>query len=297
MFSTWMKNRELSSGTQQEYLYNVRRFLVFLKEMSFGEATKLEVMEFLTEEREKHQNTASTRNRKLMAIRAFYRALNDLNVYTGNPAKEVDAAKTVKEKLPTYLDRKAWLAFLESVPNSPFEIRDKGMFRLMVEAGLRVSEVQKMNTTHLDRENSGIHVTGKGNKQRFIPISPSLMSFLQLVIDQRIPPKPSDPYALFVSRNGTRITRRRIQQIAEGIFEKLPAMEGLEHLEGLGLSCHKLRHTFGTNLMRSGADLRTAQELMGHESPATTQIYTHVNNEQKRNAIDQLHSFLNSSDD
>ena len=159
---------------------------------------------------------------------------------------------------------------------------------LMSLAGLRVIEIQNLNITDLNRdeEDPGISVLGKGNKERYIPLPIPLFNLL-LEYEKlyRSSPKTEHNNAFFVSKRGTRISRRRIQEIAEDAFSSLKSLPNTTYLQNKKLSSHKLRHTFGTRLVREGTDLVTIQELMGHSNLSTTQIYTHVNNKQKQEAM------------
>ncbi|MBL4952096.1 tyrosine-type recombinase/integrase [Neobacillus sp. YIM B02564] len=291
-FSIWLKDKERAVSTQQEYLYNIRSYLQFLGDKPLPETKKTDILRFLTREREKG-NSAATRNRKLMAIRSFYKALTDMELLDTNPAQYIDVAKEKKERIPTYLDVSSWQFFLTHLKEKSYPVRNQAMFMLMTLAGLRVVEVHNMNIDDIHEDAGGIRVFGKGGKSRFIPVDHELMQILLSVKDKRPTPKPEHKRALFLSRHGTRITRRRIQQIAESIFHELKQSKGKEYLEDVPLSCHKLRHTFGTSLVRVGVDIRTIQELMGHENLSTTQIYTHVHNEQKMAAIDKLQAWYN----
>lgn len=159
---------------------------------------------------------------------------------------------------------------------------------LMSLAGLRVIEIQNLNMTDIIREEQdpGIRVLGKGNKERYIPLPHSLFEILlEYEKIYRPTPKPEHSNAFFISKRGARISRRRIQEIAEETFQVLKAQPNMAYLQDKRLSSHKLRHTFGTRLVRQGADLVTIQELMGHSNLSTTQIYTHVNDKQKQDAM------------
>lgn len=291
IFLIYLKDKGHAPSTQREYLYNVRAYLHTLEGKPLEATRKLDVLQFLTQERVQG-NAPSTRNRKLMAIRAFYKALIEMEFLNENPTAEIEMAKVPKNRIPTYLDLEAWQAFLRQIPEGEYALRNKTIFMLMATAGLRVSEVRNLDLANIHRDGPGIEVHGKGNKTRYVPITETLYQHLQAVIRYRLAPKPSARHALFVSREGTRLSTRRIQQITEEVFTRLQQTPGFEYLEGLPLSAHKLRHTFGTNLILNGVDLRTAQELLGHESVATTEIYTHVTDERKEEAIRKLGVFM-----
>lgn len=291
IFQTYLEDLGYSPHTITCYLSDVQSFLLFLfhkneEFISLDEVSSKQIQEFLRKTQKGKAKT--TRNRRLMALRTFFKSLVKAEELAFNPAVDVEMAKTEKNLLPTYLNDEELRLLFQCIKHDQYHIRNKCILMLMGLAGLRVIEIHNLNTTDLirDEHEPGINVLGKGNKVRYIPLPDALF---QLLLEYermyRPTPKPEHQNAFFLSKRGERISRRRIQMIAEETFEKLKSLPDFSYLQNKPLSSHKLRHSFGTRLVREGVDLVTIQELMGHTNLSTTQIYTHVNNKQKREAM------------
>jgi len=167
--------------------------------------------------------------------------------------------------------------------DSPLAIRDSAMLEILYASGARVAELCSLNFDDIDYDRQGIRVIGKGNKQRSIPIGVPAMKALKNWIDNGRPQIASDKsgLALFLGTRGKRIDQRTVRTV---VYEALSAIEGIERL-----GPHALRHSAATHLLEGGADLRTVQEILGHASLATTQIYTHVSTERLQKAYKQAH--------
>lgn len=291
IFKTYIEDKGLSENTLSSYLLDVELFLDYIcekhaKPVRLNTISKIDILTFL---RKHHKGKSkSSRNRRLMALRAFFKSLVMTEVLRSNPADEVEVAKQERERIPTYLNDEELEAFFSVIEPGQYYIRNKALLMLMGLVGLRVIEVHNLNLTDIirDEDDPGLEVLGKGNKVRYIPL-PIPLYHLLLEYEKLFRPKPKPEYinAFFVSKKGNRLSRRRIQEIAEEAFERLKEQPKYSYLKKKELSSHKLRHTFGTSMVRSGADLVTVQELMGHENLNTTQIYTHVNDQQKKKAI------------
>ncbi|MGN8646965.1 tyrosine-type recombinase/integrase [Gracilibacillus sp. HCP3S3_G5_1] len=288
---TYLEDLGYSEFTIRSYFHDTKLFLLYLHQqrsvrLALETVSKREIATFL---RKQHRNAAkSTRNRRLMALRTFYKSLIKAELLTYNPAQEVEMAKQEKGRLPIYLNDEELELFLSSIAPNEYHIRNKCILMLMSLAGLRVAEVHHLNLQDIirDPKEPGIEVLGKGNKTRYIPLPfPLYELLLEYERMFRPTPKAKDRNAFFLSKRGSRISRRRIQEITEETFERLKQQPGYAYLEQKKLSAHKLRHTFGTGMVREGTDLVTIQQLMGHTNLNTTQIYTHVNNKQKQQAM------------
>jgi len=284
LFLSYMKDREYAKDTQQAYLHDIKHFLNSLEGKPITEVTDIEVMYYLTQVRESGAG-ARYRNRCQSAIRLFYKVMIRFKLASTNPAMDIEKAKVEKNRQPTYLQKPILDACLSGIEGR-YKIRDVTIIALMAYAGLRVSEIVKLNVSDFDLENSSIGVLGKGNKWRYIPLPAELNNLLQTYLEERMAPRSSKDNAFFVSQFRRRISKRMVQTIAEKTFE---AMTGqFPQLSGQSLSAHKLRHSFATELLRNGADLRAVQELLGHEDISTTQIYTHVLDETKERAMNKI---------
>ncbi|TYP79489.1 tyrosine-type recombinase/integrase [Paenibacillus methanolicus] len=285
LFSNYMKDRGYSKETQAGYMRDVRRFLATLGGKPPGEADKIDVMHYLTAIREAGAG-ARYRNRSQSAVRLFYKILREFDRVAANPAMDIPKAKVAKNRMPSFLDKSELDETLTFV-SGKYKLRDTAILALMSYAGLRVGEIVRMNMTDFDTKSTILGILGKGEKWRYVPLPAELGALLQACLAQRMKPKSRrDEQAFFVSQFGRRISRRMVQTIAGKSLAGL--MEAHPELRGKRLSAHKLRHSFATELLRGGADLRTVQELLGHEDISTTQIYTHISVETKKFAMDKV---------
>jgi site-specific recombinase XerD len=208
--------------------------------------------------------------RKLAAIRAFYAALLRAGEMSANPADLVASPKRDR-KLPRVLGRDEMKTLLDRIPTrTPLEMRDRTMLELAYSCGLRAEEVVNLNLDAPDFEGERLRVEGKGGKTRFVPMGEPAQAALRGYLERgrRALVGPGDDDALLVSKSGKRLhpsdVRRRLQR-----WVREAAIAG-------GVSPHAMRHSFATHLLEGGADLRTIQELLGHSSLSTTQVYTQV---------------------
>jgi site-specific recombinase XerD len=208
--------------------------------------------------------------RKLAAIRSFYGALVRAGVVGANPADLVATPKRGR-KLPRVLGRGEMQTLLDRIPTrTPLELRDRAMLEVAYSCGLRAEEVVNLDTDAPDFEGERLRVEGKGGKTRLVPIGEPAQAALGRYLERGRPALvgADGEQALLVSKSGRRLhpsdVRRRLQR-----WVREAAIAG-------GVSPHTLRHSFATHLLEGGADLRTIQELLGHSSLSTTQIYTQV---------------------
>ncbi|WP_243292210.1 tyrosine-type recombinase/integrase [Bacillus sp. FJAT-47783] len=294
LFEMYMEDLGYSKNTRRHYIHDVTLFFNFLS-MHKGDGFDLSKIRkhdlhlFLRKLRNEHDNGATSRNRRLMALRLFFKAMMKYDMLSNNPAMDIEPAKTKKEVIPTYLNEEELQALFQVIDRNSHFVRNKIILLLMSYAGLRVMEVHHLNIGDIDRSQKGIVVRGKGNKTRYLPLPEPLFEQL-LIYEANYRPKPQDGHedALILSRSGKRISNRSIQHITRKTIQQLQNVKGYEYLKSKPLSSHKLRHSFGTYLVKKGIDLRTVQELLGHENISTTQIYTHVSNKQKEDAMRML---------
>jgi integrase/recombinase XerC/integrase/recombinase XerD len=208
--------------------------------------------------------------RKLAAIGAFYSTLVRLGRVGANPAELVPAPKR-EQHLPRVLDQDEAAALLDRIPaRTPLEVRDRALLEVAYSCGLRAEEIVSLDCASLDFDSERIRVEGKGGKTRIVPFGEQARDALHRYLDRARGSLVSDPdeVALFVSKSGRRLhssdIRRRLK-----VWVDNAAIAG-------GVSPHALRHSFATHLLQGGADLRAIQELLGHSSVSTTQVYTKV---------------------
>lgn len=226
-----------------------------------------------------HRRGLSKRSsaRALSAVRSFYRFLHRADLVDANPARAVGSPK-LDRHLPGHLDRTQVETLLTSAATRAQEgrftdVRDHAILELFYSAGLRLSELRGIDRADLDLLGGLVKVRGKGRKERIVPVgSPAQMALrayerardgLVASVGAR-----ADRRAFFLSRRGARMSRRALHDAVTAWLGRVD--------EGAGLSAHALRHTFATHLLDGGADLRAVQELLGHASVTTTQIYTHT---------------------
>ncbi len=286
--------RGYSKLTVKEYLNDLEIFKNYLQEKEgypekfpVKRIEKYEIVDFLGDIIIIQENSPATRNRKLYSLRSFFKFLVREKKLDNNPAETVQASKTETRAEPIYMKTNEARKYIRTIENSDSrnKIRDLAIAKLFLYAGLRISELVNLNLENLDFDDEALKFYGKGNKERFIPLHNDVMEAIldYLPIRDKIKvKKEKDKEALFLSSHGRRISPRTIQ-----IFVKKYAREaGLR--QASKITPHKLRHTFATSLYHQTKDIKVLQDLLGHENISTTQIYTHTDTEQKKQAIDEL---------
>ncbi len=230
-----------------------------------------------------------TMARALSAVRTFYRFLNLHHGVDVNPAKAASTPKLDK-RLPGYLDRKAVdrlfaVAETRAGENTFRSVRDRAIVELFYSTGMRLSELVGLNLEDLDLVSDQVRVRGKGRKERLLPVGrPAVTALRQYYLrrDEVLREATGgERRAVFVSERGRRLTPRAVQLLVRRLLDAVS--------EGQRITTHSLRHSFATHLLDAGADLRAVQELLGHASLATTQIYTHTSVERLKHVYHQAH--------
>lgn len=292
-----------SPNTVKEYNYDIATFLKFIK-IHFKETSETELksiiindmtidtikritlqdihafLSFLTIN---YHSKAATRARKVSSIRVFFNYLSQkANLIDKNPAQNLETPKLDK-RMPKYLsleDSKKLLAITSSEKRN--SERDYAIITLFLNCGMRLSELVGIDITNINFSEAKMTVIGKGNKERTIYLNNACMKVIKRYLEVRPKEgiKQDSKNALFLSERRERISNRTVQYIVERELKKA----GLDTQK---YSVHKLRHTAATLMYQYGnVDIRALQELLGHESISTTEIYTHVSNEQARNAVE-----------
>lgn len=205
--------------------------------------------------------------RRLSAVRTFFEYLLRERELTGNAAYDIRAPKGSR-RLPHALDADQMARLLDFKPSDALETRDLAMMELLYSSGLRLSEMTGLNLGDIDLDDRTVRVTGKGNRQRIVPVGSHAITALRAWLSERGGLAKPDEMAIFVGRNGKRVGTRNVQLriAAHARRQGLP----------LGVHPHLFRHSFATHLLESSRDLRGVQELLGHANIGTTQIYTHL---------------------
>lgn len=217
-------------------------------------------------------NGAASRSRKVATLKSFFKYLKyKRGLILENPTEELESPKLSK-KQPIYLNIDESLQFLDGLAFSRHYERDYCMMTLLLNLGIRVSELCELNVTSIHKDI--LTVRGKGDKERNLYLNEQCLTALEAYLNVRNQYiKSEEQQALFISQQGTRLTRQSLSKLVRKINEK----SGLNKNK---LSPHKLRHTSATLLYKSGADIRSLQQILGHSNISTTQIYTHVENKE-----------------
>jgi len=285
--------RNASPYTVRNYTSDLLGFFQFLKEKgidSLREVDKNVLRDYLRHLMEQGLVKASIA-RKLSAIRSFYRYLIREEIISTSPVATTSSPKLDK-RLPSFLTTDEMTRLLEAPDvSTPQGQRDRALLELLYASGLRVSELANLNLEQVNLNSREIRVWGKGSKERMVlmgePAARSLTAYLNQGRLELLGNKRSS--ALFLNRYGERLTERSVQIEIQEIAEKA----------GIGkrVHPHMLRHTFATHLLDGGADLRVVQELLGHASLSSTQIYTHVSKSQAKKVYLSAHPMAQEKDD
>ncbi len=285
------KERDQSPHTVKAYGRDLEAFTEFCDRhyggrWTWGSVDRLGLRGFLGELQRKGLSKRSAA-RSLSAVRSFYRYLQ-IHHGISNAAARAAKAPKLDKRLPTYLDREStrrlfdW-AETRAAADEFGATRDLAILELFYSTGIRLSELSGMNLQDIDLLSDQAKVRGKGRKERIVPVgsraSLALRRYLSLREAAVALPR-SDRTAVFVSRRGKRLAPRGIQRLVHRMFDAVG---------GDGLRVHSLRHTFATHMLDAGADLRAVQELLGHASLSTTQIYTHTSVERLKKVYQQAH--------
>ena len=222
--------------------------------------------------------------RIISGIKAFYRFLMYEDRITEDPAQLLEAPK-LGRKLPDTLSFPEVEALLEAIPlGEPEGHRNRAMLEVLYSSGLRVSELVELKKSQVFTEVGFLKVVGKGNKERLVPIGKAALHHLKLyeehVRSQQTPAKGHEEY-VFLNRRGQKLTRVMVFLI----IKKAAAQAGIQK----NISPHTFRHSFATHLIEGGADLRAVQDMLGHESITTTEIYTHLDRDYLKQVLHNFH--------
>ncbi len=285
--------RNASPYTVRNYTTDLLGFFQFLKAKgidSLKEVDRHTLRDYLSHLMEKGFVKASIA-RKLSAIRSFYRYLQREEIISTSPVATTSSPKLDK-RLPSFLSIEEMNRLLEAPDlSTPQGLRDRALLELLYASGLRVSELVSLNLEGVNLDTNEIRVWGKGAKERMVlmgqPAARTLTAYLNQGRPELLGKKRSN--ALLLNRYGKRLIERRVQRI----LEKYTNIAGI----GKRVYPHMLRHTFATHLLDGGADLRVVQELLGHASLSSTQIYTHVSKSQAKKVYLLAHPMAQEKDD
>ena len=278
--------RRLSDNTIEGYKHDLTSLQAYATEFSLAEAQDLTPHHIRQLIGRNHRKGISGRSqqRRLSAFRTFFNYIAREEVLNQNPAQIVTAPKSSK-KLPRTLDTDQVAQLLNFSPDNWHSFRDKAILELLYSSGLRLSELTGADCASVSVSEGAILVTGKGNKQRIVPVGKLALKAIQdwLVVREFPPTKTNqvNSKALFISQRGSRISPSSIQARLRYWAKK---QQLASHLHP-----HMLRHSFASHILESSGDLRAVQELLGHADISTTQIYTHLDFQHLAAVYDKTH--------
>lgn len=248
---------------------------------SLADVTLAHLAAYLVHLKHQHELAASTLARKIASLKSFFAFASRTYAIPSDPAAGLDIP-TVQQQIPTDLSEAQITRLLAQVTGDDWlTVRDRGIIQTLLHTGVRVSELTGLDLAHLDLQRDEIRVLGKGDKERIIPLNRIAKRALLDWLDRRADFGEPDTPAIFLTRRSRkRMSTRSVQNLIGKYADRAELPDDT--------TPHTLRHTFATRLLDRGANLREVQDLLGHESLATTQRYTHTNNKRRREAVHRL---------
>lgn len=290
-FQNYLKlERSLSQNSVEAYVRDVVKLWQFVEMSHPGETpstlTSVHLQEFIEYINEMGLS-AHSQARILSGIKAFYKFLLFEEHLEADPTRLIEGPK-LGRKLPDTLSYPEIEKLFDAIDlSTPEGGRNRAMLEVLYSSGLRVSELVDLRRSNLYFDTGFIRVTGKGNKERLVPVGRDAIKHTTLYLEQirgRLPHKPAQKEFdnhVFLNRNGRKLTRVMVFTIIRNLAKTV----GLKKT----ISPHTFRHSFATHLIEGGADLRAVQEMLGHESITTTEIYTHLDRDYLRQVIQEFH--------
>jgi len=269
--------KNVSPHTLINYATDLRYFADFAQDLPVEKIDYLTLRKYLAFLRQKNF-ARRTIARRLSALRSFFRFLSREGYVTSDPTMGLFTPKQEK-KLPVFLTEEKMTRLIEAPETDTLSgLRDRAIFETLYSAGMRVSELVSLNTDSIDFIGSVVKVRGKGKKERLLPIGEKALDAIKKYLSKR---RSNYREALFLNNRGGRLTQRGVRVVLNKYIGKAALQEKV--------SPHVLRHSFATHLLDRGADLRSVQELLGHASLSTTQIYTHLTTQRLKDVYDKTH--------
>jgi len=274
--------RRLSPQTCKNYRHDLESLLAFRESSGVDSWDKMDSEHFRAFSASSYRKGLSARSiqRRLSACRTFFRYLIREKHVEVHPVTDVSAPKG-KKRLPENLDADRMARLLDIQGKGPLVDRDRAILELLYSSGLRLSELTGLNCGDVDMMDATVRVTGKGNKDRIIPVGRKALQALRQWDQSRLMLAGNDEKALFVSNRGTRLSTRSVQARVSHWARR----QGID----THVYPHLFRHSFATHLLESSHDLRGVQELLGHANISTTQVYTHLDFQHLAQIYDQTH--------
>jgi integrase/recombinase XerD len=287
-FQYYLKiERSLSSNTQLAYVQDIEKVSRYLEHGFPGvgpTAVRLEHLRSFVNSLGSLEISVYTQARIISGIKAFYKYLMYEDLIEEDPAALLQAPK-LGRKLPDTLSYQEITQLLEGIElGKPEGHRNRAIMEVLYSSGLRVSELTDLKLGNIYTEIGFLRVVGKGNKERLVPIGKDALKYLRLYIDEvrrhQTPAKGHEEF-VFLNRRGKKLTRVMIFIMIKNLAQQVGIAKNI--------SPHTFRHSFATHLIEGGADLRAVQEMLGHESITTTEIYTHLDRDYLRQVLTEFH--------
>ena len=274
--------RQLSDHTQKAYRRDLDNLAHYLASQSVTDLKQIDEQHIRGFIAWRHRQGIQSKSlqRQLAAVRTFFNHLLRESRLSYNPARAIQAPKAAR-KLPTTLDVDQTAQLLEIRADDPLALRDRAILELFYSSGLRLSELVELDLADIDLHDAVVQVTGKGNKDRRLPVGRKAIDAINDWLTLRHNYIDQEQKALFVSQRGSRLSSRSIQQRLRG----RAIQQGID----IHVHPHMLRHSFASHLLESSGDLRAVQELLGHADISTTQIYTHLDFQHLAKVYDAAH--------
>jgi len=270
-----------SSNTIESYKRDLLKFLEYNKNKTITDINSNDLKEYIKYLNDENLNEKSI-SRNISCLKSFYKFLVIDKKVKNNPSEALFIPK-LKKSLPNTLTEEEIFKLLDIDLIDNYSYRNKAMLELMYAAGLRVSELVDLKLQDVDLNDEIIRIFGKGSKERIVPLGEFASETLKEYINKHrslMLKKYNNEY-LFLNNHGNKMTRQGFFKIIKNIAKE----KGIKN----NLSPHTLRHSFASHLLKYGADLRTIQELLGHSDISTTQIYTHITNEELKKNYEEFH--------
>ncbi|MDF2718993.1 MAG: xerD [Paenibacillus sp.] len=280
----------MAHNTLESYERDLIQYLEYIDKQgvrSLTETGKFHIVQYL-QELKRLGRAPATLSRNIVSIRAFYQFLVKERLIVQDPSAQMETPK-LEKRLPKVLSVEEVERLLGTQETTAASgMRDKAMLELLYATGIRVSELISLNVGHVNIGMGFIHCTGKGSKERIIPLGRIAAVWLEQYIDSVRPQllrQEKQEEALFINHLGTRLTRQGFWKI----IKRYAREAGIDK----EITPHTLRHSFATHLLENGADLRAVQEMLGHADISTTQVYTHVTKSRMKEIYDRTHPRAN----
>lgn len=287
-FSAYIKlEKSLSANSNEAYMHDVELLYEFLQEKhpeKNAEKLTLDLLQQFIQWINERNLSARSQARIISGIKAFYKYLLLENIIADDPTTLLETPK-LGRKLPEFLTIEEIDTMLNAIDLSTAEgQRNRAMLETLYSSGLRVSELISLKKSNSFFDIGFLKITGKGNKERLVPIGTSAIKHINIYeesIRRQLKIKTGNDDILFLNRRGAQLTRVMVFTIIKKLAVKIQLKKKI--------SPHTFRHSFATHLIEGGADLRAVQEMLGHESITTTEIYTHLNRDFLRATLEQFH--------